>query len=62
MHEVQVIVKKPGSRPVARVIVIDDSSQKPQAKSHVPVQAQTSWTGQVQGGGGVYHGRRKNRK
>lgn len=62
MHEVQVIVKKPGCRRVARVIVIDDSSQKPQARSHVPVQAQTSWTGQVQGGGGMFYGRRKNKK
>lgn len=61
MHQVQVIVKKPGCRPIERVIVIDDSSQKPQATSHVPLQAQSSWTGQVHGGGGMYHARRKKK-
>lgn len=61
MHEVQVIVKKPGCRRTARVIVIDDSSQKPRAASDMPFQAQPSWTGQVHGGGGKYHARRKKK-
>lgn len=62
MHAVQVIVKKSGQRrPIERIIVIDESGRRPQAASGIP-QVSGSWTGcQVQGGGGMYHGRRKKK-